>query len=138
MNRDQITTIATQVLENSVYANHLTDIRDYNGDDSWDAYTNIITSHHGKAIAKLELLDVINPRLAELIRGEHNGLVSDCRKQMYAHFLENNTRRERADMLLNLADAGRLDEAAAFMREFRDREIPKAVEHLADYIEKGY
>lgn len=138
MNRDQITTIATQVLENSVYANHLTDIRDYNDDESWDAYTNIITSHHGKAIAKLELLDVINPRLAELIRGEHNGLVSDCRKQMYAHFLESNTRRERADMLLNLADAGRLDEVAEFMREFRDREIPKAVEHLADYIEKGY
>ena len=84
------------------------------------------------------MVQTINPRLAELIRGEHNGLVSDCRQQMYAHFLENNNRRERADMLLNLADAGRLGEVADFMLEFRDREIPKAVEQLADYIEKEY
>lgn len=138
MNRDQITTIATQILENSVYANHLDTLRDYKEDIHWDAYTKMMNIHHGQAIAKLELLDVINPRLAELIRGEHNGLVSDCRQQMYAHFLENNNRRERADMLLNLADAGRLDEVADFMLEFRDREIPKAVEHVADYIEREY
>lgn len=138
MNREQIITIATQILENSVYAKHLDTIRDYKDDESWDAYTNIMNIHWGQATAKLELLDVINPRLAELIRGKHNGLNTDCYQQMYAHFLENNNRRERADMFVNLADAGRLDEVEQFMREFRDREIPKAVEHLADYIEKGY
>jgi len=57
---------------------------------------------------------------------------------MYAHFLETNNRRERRDMLLNLADAGRLDEVSDFMREFRGREIPKAAEHLADYYERNY
>lgn len=138
MNREQITTIATQILENSVYAKHLDILRDYKGDESWDAYTNIMSIHHGQAIAKLELLDVINPRLADHIRGTHNGLGTECHKQMYAHFLENNNRRERRDMLLNLTDAGRLGEVEQFMREFRDREIPKAVENLADYIEKEY
>lgn len=136
MNRDQIITITTQILENSIYATHLDTIRDYKDDEAWDAYTNIMDIHHGRAIAKLELLDVINPRLADRIRAEHNGLDYDSSRQMYAHFLENNNRRERMDMLPNLADAGRLGEVEAFMREFRDREIPKAAEQVADYFEQ--
>ena len=136
MNREQIITIATQILENSVYADHLDTIRDYKGDESWDAYTSMIGIHRGQADAKLELLDVINPRLADRIRAEHNGLDADCSKQMYAHFLENNNRRERMDMLVNLADAGRLGEVEAVMREFRDREIPKAAEQVANYFEQ--
>lgn len=136
MDREQIITITTQILENSVYTKHLDIIRDYKGDESWDAYTNIMDIHHGRAIAKLELLDVINPRLADRIRAEHNGLDTDCHKQMYAHFLEANNRRERMGMLPNLADAGRLNEVEAFMREFRDREIPKAAEQVADYFEQ--
>lgn len=136
MNRDQIITITTQILENSIYATHLDTIRDYKGDESWDAYTNIMDIHHGRAIAKLELLDVINPRLADRIRAEHNGLDADCSKQMYEHFLENNNRRERMDRLSNLADAGRLGEVEAFMREFRDREIPMVAEQVADYFEQ--
>lgn len=138
MNREQIITIATQILENSVYANHLDTLRDYKGDEHWDAYTKMMNIHHGHAVAKLELLDVINPRLADLIRGEHNGLVSDYREQMCEHFLEVKNRRARRDMLLNLADAGRLDEVSDFMREFRGREIPKAAEHVADYYERNY
>ena len=138
MNREQIITIATQILENSVYANHLDILRDYKGDEHWDAYTKMMDIHHGQAVAKLELLDVINPRLADLIRGEHNGLGTEAHKQMYAHFLETNNRRERREMLLNLADAGRLNEVSDFMREFRGREIPKAVEHVADYYERNY
>lgn len=138
MNRDQITTITTQILENSVYAKHLDILRDYKGDESWDAYTNIMNIHQGRAIAKLELLDVINPRLADRIRAEHNGLDADCSKLMAEHFLENNTRRERMDMLVNLADAGRLNEVEAFMRKFRDREIPKAAEQVADHFEKEH
>lgn len=136
MNREQIITITTQILENSVYATHLDILRDYVEDTSWDAYTNIMDIHRGRAIAKLELLDVINPRLADRIRAEHNGLDTDCHKQMYAHFLETNNRRERMDMLPNLADAGRLGEVEAFMREFRDREIPKIAEQVADYFEQ--
>lgn len=138
MNRDQIITITTQILEDSVYAKHLDILRDYKGDESWDAYSNIMSIHRGRAIAKLELLDVINPRLADLIRGEHNGLGTECHEQMYAHFVENRSRRARMDMLLNLADAGRLDEVEEFMREFRGREIPKSAEHVANYIEKEY
>ena len=136
MNREQTITITTQILENSVYATHLDTIRDYKGNESWDAYTNIMNVHHSRAIAKLELLDVINPSLADRIRAEHNGLDADCSKLMYAHFLEDNTRRERMDMLVNLADAGRLDEVEAFMREFREREIPKAAEQVANYFEQ--
>lgn len=136
MSREQITTITTQILENSVYADHLDTIRDYNGDESWDAYTSMIGIHRGQSDAKLELLDVINPSLADRIRAEHHGLVSDCSKLMYEHFLENNNRRERMDMLVDLADAGRLHEVEAFMREFRDREIPKAAEQVANYFEQ--
>lgn len=138
MNREQIITIATQILEDSVYAKHLDILRDYVEDKSWDEYTNIMSIHRGRAAAKLELLDVINPRLADLIRGEHNGLGTECHKQMYDHFLESSNRRARRDMLLNLAGAGRLGEVSAFMREFRGREIPKAAEHLADYYERNY
>lgn len=136
MNRQQIITITTQILENSVYATHLDILRDYKDDESWDAYTNIMDIHHSRAIAKLELLDVINPRLADRIRAEHHGLDYDSSKQMYAHFLENNNRRERMNILPKLADAGRLGEVEAFMREFRDREIPKAAEQVADYFEQ--
>ena len=67
MNRDQITTIATQILENSVYANHLDTLRDYKEDIHWDAYTKMMNIHHGQAIAKLELLDVINVAWSHLV-----------------------------------------------------------------------
>lgn len=138
MNREQIITITTQILEDSVCASHLDTLRDYVEDTSWDAYTDMMDIHRGRAVAKLEVLDVINPRIADLIRGEHNGLSTECYKQMYEHFLESSNRRARRDMLLNLADAGRLGEVVDFMIEFRDREIPKAAEHVADYYERNY